>query len=333
MYMKITATANANIALVKYWGKRNKELILPNNSSISLTLKELNTLTTVEFSENYDKDIFILERQEIKEGEQLKKVISHLDLIRSLSGAKQKAKVSSSNNFPTAAGLASSASGFAALTLAAIKAVGLDLNPKELSIISRQGSGSSTRSCMGGFVEWTKGEKQDGTDSYAKQIAPVDYWPEFRMITTIVSVRAKKVSSRAGMAQTVKTSPMYAAWLNTAHKNLEAMKQGILNKDFTLVGSIAEANCLKMHATMITTKPSIIYWEPATLEIVHSVQAWREQGLKCYFTIDAGPQVKIICLEHQVSEIKKKLQSLSGVKEIIVCKPGQGPKIIDKHLF
>ena len=331
--MKITATANANIALVKYWGKRNKELILPNNSSISLTLKGLNTITTVEFSENYDKDVLILDGQEVKEGEQLKKVISHLDLIRSLSGAKQKAKVVSNNNFPTAAGLASSASGFAALTLAATKAIGLDLSPKELSIISRQGSGSSLRSCMGGFVEWLKGSKDNGTDSYAKQIVSPEHWPEFRMITTIVSTRAKKVSSRAGMAQTVETSPMYAAWLNTIHKDLEAMKQGILNKDFTLVGSIAEANCLKMHTTMITTKPSIIYWAPATLEIMHSVQAWREQGLECYFTIDAGPQVKIICLENQVPEIKKKLQSFSGVKEVIVCKPGQGPRIIDKHLF
>ncbi len=331
--MKITATANANIALVKYWGKRNKELILPNNSSISFTLKGLNTVTTIEFSENYNKDVLILDKQEIKEGEQLKKVINHLDLIRSLNGAKQKAKVVSSNNFPTAAGLASSASGFAALTLAATKAIGLDLNPKELSIISRQGSGSSARSCMGGFVEWLKGSKDNGTDSYAKQIVSSDHWPEFRMITTIVSTKAKKVSSRAGMAQTMETSPMYAVWLNTIHKDLEIMKQGILNKDFTLVGSTAEANCLKMHATMITTKPSIIYWTPATLEIMHSVQAWRERGLECYFTIDAGPQVKIICLENQVSEIKKKLQSLSGVKEVIVCKPGQGPKIIDKHLF
>ena len=330
--MKKTAIANANIALIKYWGKRDTKLFLPYNSSISLTLDELSTITTVEFNE-YNQDVFILDDQEIKEGKELEKVISHLDLIRKIAGINKKAKIISRNNFPAASGLASSASGFAALTLAATKAIGLDLSSKELSIISRQGSGSSTRSCLGGFVEWLKGNKEDGTDSYAKQVASPKHWPEFRMIAIIVSTEQKKVSSRAGMAQTVKTSPMYKAWLDTIEQDLQKMRQGILNKDFTLVGSIAEANCLKMHSTMLTTQPSIIYWMPATLEIIRSVQVWREQGLECYFTIDAGPQVKIICLETQISELKKKLQNLSSVKEIIVCKPGQGPKITNKHLF
>lgn len=332
MYMKKTATANANIALVKYWGKRDPELFLPYNSSISLTLDGLSTTTTVEFN-GYDQDVFILDNQEIKEGKGLEKLIHHLDLIRKIAGASEKAKIVSRNNFPTAAGLASSASGFAALTLAATKALGMNLDSKELSIISRQGSGSSTRSCLGGFVEWTKGEKQDGTDSYAKQITLTDHWPEFRMITTIVSTKAKKVSSRAGMAKTIETSPMYKAWLDTIERDLDNARKGILKKDIALVGSTAEMNCLKMHSTMMTANPPIIYWQPETLEIMHSVLEWREQGLECYFTIDAGPQVKIICLEDQVKEIKKRLQSLSGAKEIIVCKPGQGPRIIDKHLF
>ena len=153
------------------------------------------------------------------------------------------------------------------------------------------------------------------------------------MLTTIVSTEAKEVSSRVGMAQTVETSPTYSAWLNTIEQDLENMRKGILNKDFSLVGKTAEENSLKIHATMITTKPSIIYWVPATLEIIHSVQAWREQGLECYFTIDAGPQVKIIALDNQVSEIKKRLQGLSGVKDVIVCKPGHGPELIENHLF
>jgi len=329
--MKITATANVNIALVKYWGKRDSELFLPYNSSISLTLDGLNTTTTVEFG-NYENDIFILDGKEIQ-GKELEKVIGHMKLIRKISGIQKKAKIVSRNNFPTAAGLASSASGFTALTLAATKAAGLDLNPKELSVISRQGSGSSTRSCVAGFVEWLKGNKDDGTDSYAKQIASLEHWPEFRMITTIVSTEAKKVSSRAGMAQTVETSPMYPVWLNTIEQDLQSMRKGILNKDFTLVGTTAESNCLKMHATMITTIPSIIYWQPATLEIIHAVRSWREKGLETYFTIDAGPQVKIIALENQISEIKEKLQGFSGVKDVIVCKPGQGPELIENHLF
>jgi len=297
-----------------------------------LTLDGLNTTTTVEFNE-YNQDVFVLNNQEIKEGKELEKVISHLDLIRKIAGVNKKAKIVSRNNFPTAAGLASSASGFAALTLAVTKALGMNLDSKELSIISRQGSGSSARSCEGGFVEWLKGNKDNGTDSYAEQIASPEHWPEFRMLTTIISTEQKKVSSRAGMAQTVKTSPMYKAWLNTIGQDLQKMRQGILNKDFTLVGSVAEQNCLKMHATMFTTQPSIIYWIPATLEIMRSVRVWREQGLECYFTIDAGPQVKIICLEAKIFELKKRLQSLNGVKEIIICKPGQGPRITNKHLF
>ncbi|MCP6718459.1 MAG: diphosphomevalonate decarboxylase [Patescibacteria group bacterium] len=329
--MKATAIANVNIALVKYWGKRDKKLFLPNNSSMSLTLDSLNTTTTVEFG-NYENDTFILDGKEIQ-GKELEKVTRHVELIRKVSGIQKKAKIVSKNNFPTAAGLASSASGFAALTLAATKAAGLDLNPKELSIISRQGSGSSTRSCVGGFVEWLKGNKDDGTDSYAKQVASPEYWSEFRMIITIVSTEVKKVSSRAGMAQTVETSLMYPVWLDTVEKDLESMRKGILNKDFTLVGTTAESSCLKMHATMTTTQPSIIYWMPATLEIIHAVKSWRENGFETYFTIDAGPQVKIIALENQVSEIKKKLQDLSGVKDVIVCKPGQGSELIENHLF
>ncbi len=330
--MKATAIANANIALIKYWGKRDPELFLPYNSSISLTLNGLNTTTTVEFG-GYEQDIFILDGQEIKEGKELEKLVQHLNLIRKIARVSEKAKIVSRNNFPRAVGLASSASGFAAFTFAATEALGMNLDSKELSIISRQGSGSATRSCLGGFVEWIKGEKQDGTDSYAKQIALPEHWPEVRMLTTIVSTKAKKVSSRVGMAQTIKTSPMYSVWLDKIEQDLESVRQGILNKDIDLVGKTAEANCLKMHATMITTVPSIIYWMPATLEIIHSVLEWREKGLECYFTIDAGAQVKIICLEDKVSELTQKLENLDGVKKVIVCKPGQGPKLIKEHLF
>jgi len=331
--MKATAIANANIALVKYWGKRNKKLVLPQNNSISMTLDGLNTVTTVEFDKKYGKDIFVLDGQEFQEGKEFEKIVKHLNLIREMAGIEEKAKVASKNNFPTAAGLASSSSGFAALSLAGTKAAGIDLDLKQLSILARRGSGSATRSCQGGFVEWQKGEKSDGSDCYAVQIAKSDHWPEFRMVTTIVSTMAKKVSSRIGMEQTVKTSPIYGAWLKTVREDLEKVKKGILERDFTLVGSIAESNCLKMHAIMITTKPALIYWIPPTLEIIHSVLAWREEGLECYFTIDAGSQVKVICLGKDASEIEKRLQIIKGVKKTIVCKPGEGPRLIDKHLF
>ncbi len=326
--MKATAVANANIALVKYWGKRNKELILPFNSSISMVCDGLHTKTTVEFGD-YDEDSIKINNEELQKDE--KDVLGHVERIRKIAGINKKAKVISEANFPVAAGLASSASGLAALTLAASKAAGLDLSERELTMLARQGSGSASRSISEGFGIWNKGEKEDGTDSFAETIAPKAHWPEFRMIACIVSEAKKATSSRAGMSQTVKTSPYYEGWLKTIDQDIENMKEGIKKKDFTLVGSTAEANALKMHATMITTDPSIIYWAPGTMEIMHSILQWREEGLESYFTMDAGPQVKILCLEKDLEEIQKRLSNL--VKKTIVCKPGDGARLTEDHLF
>ena len=342
--MKSTAIANANIALVKYWGKRNKELILPYNGSVSMTCEGLFTITTAEFSKKYERDLVIINDEKLKIEEDKsssstlagarvkdeKDILGQIERIRKMAGIKDKAKLVSETNFPVAAGLASSASGLAAITMAATKAAGLNLNPKELSILTRQGSGSACRSIFGGFVEWLKGKKEDGSDSYAQQIADENYWPEFRMIALILTEKKKKVGSRAGMAQTVETCPYYDGWLKTVGEDLKIIKEGILKKDFTPVGTFSEYNCLKMHALMLTTKPAIIYWLPETLEIIHNVISWRDEGLECYFTIDAGPQVKIICLKKDVPEIKKRLKNIEGIKRIIVSKSGKGVRLIDK---
>lgn len=331
MTKKSTAIANANIALVKYWGKRNKELILPYNSSISMTCDGLFTITTVEFSDKYEKDIIIINDEELQKDE--KDILGHLERIRKMAGIEEKVKVVSKSNFPVAAGLASSASGLAALTLAATKAAGLDLKQKDLSILARQGSGSACRSIYGGFVEWLKGEKEDGSDSYAKQLVDENYWPEFRMIVTILSEEKKKIGSRSGMAQTVKTCPYYQGWLKTVEEDLRIIKEGILEKNFTKVGLQAEYNCLKMHALMITTRPPIIYWRSTTMEIIQHVINWRQEGLECYFTIDAGPNVKVLCLQKDEKEINKRLLGLEGTIKTIITKPGDDAKIIDRHLF
>ncbi|MEM5798191.1 MAG: diphosphomevalonate decarboxylase [Candidatus Aenigmatarchaeota archaeon] len=331
--MKASAIANTNIALIKYWGKRDKKLFLPYNSSISVTLEGLFSHTTVEFDKKYRSDIFILNGKELKFGNEYNEVVSHLEMIRQVAGISEKAKVASMNNFPTAAGLASSASGLAALTLASTAAAGLDLDKKQLSILARRGSGSASRSIEGGFVEWQKGKRADGMDSYAIQLAPPQHWPEFRMVITITSRKEKKIKSRAGMAQTVATSPMYKAWLETIEDDLKKMRRAIKEKDFQLLGQTAEANCLKMHATMITTRPPIIYWNAGTMTVVHSVMEWREQGIESYFTIDAGPQVKIICLEKNVGEIVKRLRDLPGIEDVIVTRPGGPAKLTKKHLF
>ena len=329
--MKATAVANANIALIKYWGKRDKDLILPQNSNISMTCDGMTTTTTVEFSDKYKEHTVVINDEEFQKDE--KDIHGHIDRIGRLAKIKEKARVVSESNFPVAAGLASSASGFAALTVAATAAAGLKLPPKELSILTRQGSGSACRSIFGGFAEWHRGEKPDGLDSYSESIVDKDYWPDFRMIATIVQKRKKPVTSRAGMAKTVETCPYYEGWLKTVIEDLKLVREGIKEKDFTKVAQTAEHNCLKMHALMITTRPAIIYWVPATMEIIQNILAWREEGLECYFTIDAGPNVKVLCLEKDEKEINKRLLGLEGVIETVVCRPGDGAKLIDKHLF
>ena len=328
--MKATAVANANIALIKYWGKRNKELVLPYNSSISMTCDGLHTKTTVEFG-NYAQDSITINDEELKKDE--KDIMGHIERIRKLAGIDRKAKIISESNFPVAAGLASSASGLTALSVAAAKAAGLNLGQKELSILSRMGSGSASRSVCEGFAEWHKGVKEDGSDSFAESIAPKSHWPQFRMLACIVSEAKKPTGSRAGMAQTVDNCPYYDGWLKSIEADLDNMRKGIKEKNFALVGSTAEYNALKMHATMMTTRPSIIYWTPATMDVMHSIIKWRETGLEAYFTMDAGPQVKVLCLEKDLNELKSRLEAMDSVMRTITCKPGDATKVVDDHLF
>jgi len=329
---KATAIAPSNIALVKYWGKRDEKLILPFNSNISVTLEGLFTTTTVEFDKTLPKDVFVLGGTE-QSGEEAQRTFETLDLIRQMSGSKLRAKVASVNSFPTAAGLASSASGAAALALAASSAAGLKLGTKELSIMARRNSGSGSRSVEGGFVEWMKGEKQDGSDSHGLQLFNEKYWPEFRILTTIVTSKAKPIKSRAGMKQSVETSPLYRGWLDSVDEDIRKVREGIKNKDIVLVGETAEHNALKMHAVMMTTRPAIIYWLPETIAVMAAVKEMRENGKRCWFTMDAGPQVKVICLENEAREIKSALEKVPGVMSVGTHAPGQGARLAKEHLF
>jgi diphosphomevalonate decarboxylase len=254
-----------------------------------------------------------------------------LEKVREKTGENLKVKIMSENNFPTSAGLASSASGFSALSTAINEALDLGLSKRELSQLSRLGSGSSTRSIFGGFVKWHKGEKADGSDSYAEQL--LDDWPDFKIIFCITSEKEKKVKSRAGMAASVGTSPMYSGWLLTIEEDIQEFEKALQERDFSQVGKISERNCLKMHSVMITTKPSLIYWNEATIRIMKSIMSWREEGLESYFTIDAGPQVKIICLQDNVEKIEEKCKKVKGVKDVIITRPGPGSRVVNEHLF
>ncbi len=336
---KASAIANANIALVKYWGKRNKELMLPQTGSISMTTEGLNAHTTVEFDPKYREDILILNGKEYGKGDEEYDdyVGLFLKVVREKYPEKAKdlkVKIVSNNNFPTAAGLASSAAGFAALAAAVNEALKLGLREKELSMLARRGSGSATRSIHAGFVEWHRGENEDGSDCYAEQLFPPEHWPEFRLVIAVTTKKDKKVKSRAGMSQSVANSPYYKAWRDDViPKHIETIRKALGEKDFKALGEAAETNALMMHAVAIATTPPVIYWNAGTMDIVHAVMDWRDQGLECYFTIDGGPQVKVLCLEKDSKEIAKRIRGFPNIEDIIITRPGQGVKITKEHLF
>jgi diphosphomevalonate decarboxylase len=327
--MKTTAIAHANTALVKYWGKKNEKIILPMNSSISLTTSALTTTTTVEFSKEYSKDSFILNEIEEK-GRVEERVFQHLDYIRSLAKINDKAKVASNNNFPMETGLASSASGFAALTLAACRAAGLNLGKKQLSMITRRASGSSSRSIHGGYVEWKASDKSE--ESFAEQIAPKE-WFDIRDIIIVLDTPKRKISTREAMRLSKNTSPLYQTRLEIVERNLLKIKDAILEKDFTLLGKTTEYDCLLMHAIALTSKPPQLFWQPSTIEIMHCVQQMRDDELEVYYTIDTGANMHLLTLPHYEKEVISIVKATGKVKQIIRSRPGEGAKIINNHLF
>ncbi len=327
--LKSTARANSNLALIKYWGKKDPKLFIPMNPNISFTLEGIYTTTTVEFSDSLEEDEVTIDGKEM-EGGKKEKAVKHLNLIRKIAGKDLKAKVVSENNFPIAAGLASSASGFAALTVAATSALGLNLDEKQLSIISRQGSGSSSRSITGGFIEWKIGNTSE--ESYVEQIAPKDHW-DLRDVIAIVAREEKKVSSRAGMAETVKNCPLYQARLEAINEYFPKMKKAILEKNFKTLGELTEHEALSMHACMMTTKPMILYWTPETIRVIKKIVEWREEGIQAYFTMDAGPNVHVITLSEQAEEVEKRLKEIEGVEKVYHCRVGDGARILEEHLF
>ncbi len=321
--MKATATAGANIAIVKYWGARDPALNLPANNSISLTLDAARTTTTVRFDPAYGADALILNGRETG-GAALARVSAHLDRLRALAGVRVPALVETANTFPEGAGIASSASGFAALTVAAAAALGLRLSERELSALARLGSGSACRSVIGGWAEWLSGTGHE--DSYAVQIAPPEHW-DVRDLVAVVSAEAKAVPSAKGHERAA-SSPLFQARLRHVETTLPAVRRAILERDFHALGVLAEADALSMHAIVVTSVPPLLYWQPATVELIHHIWRWRAEGLPCYFTIDAGPNVHILTLPDALPHVAERLRSLPFVQRVIPCGPGPSPRLI-----
>jgi diphosphomevalonate decarboxylase len=319
-----TAIAGPNIAFIKYWGNRDHALRLPSNGSISMNLDGLHTRTQVTFDGALEADRLFLNGHE-STGGALRRVSAFLDQLRRMSGVRVFANVESENNFPTGVGIASSASAFAALSLAASAAAGLELDERDLSRLARLGSGSACRSIPAGFVEWQAGE--GAGDSYAFSIAPPEHW-DLTDCIAIVSQAHKPTGSTEGHAL-AGTSPLQAARLSGAESRLAECRRAILERDFERFTEVVELDCNLMHAVIMTSSPPVLYWQPATLAIMHAVRAWQKKGHPVCYTIDAGPNVHVLCPTPAAAQVAGRLRHLPGVIQVLLARPGGSARLID----
>ncbi len=325
MMQTATAVSSPNIAFIKYWGNIDSSLRIPENGSISMNLAELQTRTTVSFDANIAKDTLSINKKNV-EGPGLERVVEILTLVRQMAGINLRASVWSENNFPVGAGIASSAAAFAALAMAATSAVGLELSERNLSRLARRGSGSACRSIPGGFVEWLPGA--DDQTSYARSIVPAEYWNLVDCVA-IVSHEHKPTGSTEGHAL-AKTSPLQAARVSDAPRRLEVCRQAILNRDFDVLAEIIEHDSNLMHAVMMTSSPPLMYWQPGTMAVLQAVQAWRAAGLPVCYTIDAGPNVHVICQADVAGQVASQLKSLFQVNDVLVAHAGGPAALLEK---
>lgn len=319
------ATACANIALAKYWGKCDEALNLPAVASVSVTLDALVTETTVTRDAALASDHVTLD-DVVHEGAAARKVTALLDLVRAhaqLDGAAARyARVVSHNHFPAASGLASSASGFAALAAAGARAYGLSLTDAELSALARRGSASASRSIFGGFVELPAGVVGDATLS-ARALHPPDWW-DVRVVIAMVTRAPKAVASRAGMRETARTSPYWSAWLACAPGYVHAIREGLAHRDLEAVGAAMEASTFAMHASAWAAVPAVRYIRGVTLDLLDRVEALRREGVGAWATMDAGPHVKVLCAGVDASRVESMMRSSPGVVDVRVARPGAG---------
>jgi diphosphomevalonate decarboxylase len=322
-----SAVASPNIALVKYWGKRDSALNLPDGGSISITLSQFQTVTGVAFDPARAADELTLNGT--RSPQHLGKITRVLDLLRAAAGTDARAAVTSTNNFPTGAGLASSASAFAALVVAADAALGLGLGRERLSELARRGSGSAARSLIGGFAELHRGTRPDGSDAVATQLLPAADWP-LQTVIAITSTAPKPVGSSAGMERSRATSPFYAAWRTANDAALAEARSAIEGRDFAKLADVAEHSSTSMHAVMLSTRPALIYWNGTTVDLLHEVRRLREsEAVPVFATVDAGPQVKAVCLPEAADKVAAALQQITGVVDIRVVGLGEGARVSD----
>lgn len=293
--------APTNIALCKYWGKRNTELNLPVNSSLSISLADKGATIKLAVNDKQVDEIFLNTKKIAEDSQFYRRLIDFIDLFRPKKNWNLDIEIEM--NIPVAAGLASSACGFAAVSLALQKLLDLHLSEKQLSILARLGSGSAARSIWKGFVEWHAGIDADGMDSFAEPLN--SDWPELKMGLIVISDKEKLISSRVAMQRTVDTSILYGCWPKKVMRDLVIIRQAINNQNFNLLAGAAESNALSMHATMMSSWPPICYSLPETIAAMQRVWKARDEGLSLFFTQDAGPNLKLLFLEASIPQVKE----------------------------
>lgn len=316
----VVASAHANIALVKYWGKRDKKLNLPCAGSLSLTLSPLTTRTELAFRAVGLDDLVEIDGTEA-DARARQRVLALVERVA--PAPRPPVHIRSVNDFPTAAGLASSASAFAALSVGCDRLFELNSDVAHLSVLARLGSGSAARSLFGGFAEMKPGSASDGSDAHAVALFPKDHWP-LSVVIAVVDAGPKPVGSTDGMEHTRLTSPYFAAWVDTVAADLEAAKSALRDRDFKALGQVAERSCLQMHASAMAADPGVLYFRGVTLDLIAQVRRWRAAGWPVFFTVDAGPNVKVFCPAESTATVETALQALPGVQRTIRCVPGSG---------
>ena len=323
-----SAIAHPNIALIKYWGKSSStDFNEPAVSSLSITLDTLETRTHLSFDSSLPEDELFLNGT-VDRGK-LQRVSCNLDKLRAIADLATRCRIETENNFPTGAGLASSASGFAALVCAGNAALELNLGKREQSMLARAMSGSAARSIDGGFVKISLLDALEHQEhfgaAYAEQIAEANHWP-LEICVAIVSEEEKTIGSTEGMERSRLTSPYYGPWLDGNDTDVAEAEQMVLNRDFDKLAELSEFSCLKMHAMAMASQPGLVYWRGATVELIHEIRALRAAGTPVFFTVDAGPQVKAICAPGFGDRVAEALGSVTGVKGILRCGLGQGAR-------
>jgi diphosphomevalonate decarboxylase len=326
--MKATAIAPSNIALVKYWGKASETLRIPANDSLSMNMSVAVTTTTVEFLPKHKSDDIRLMDGTFTKAEK-DRIIAHLNRIRAKAGIFEKAKVVTKNSFPKGTGIASSASGFAALTVAGCAASGLVLTEKESTTLARLGSGSACRSIPDGFVLWKAGKTHES--SYARSVFPADYW-DIRDIVVILETKEKAVTSTSGM-NGASTSPFWNTRTAGVKDSIENVMAALRHKDIQLLGETIEQEALNMHAVMMTQKPPLFYWSHLTLRLIQALSLWRAEGIPVYFTLDAGPNVHLLCEAKDEERVVARVKTVIDNPVLLISKPSVGTKITSEHLF